>query len=98
MFEWAGIGFGDEFDFLIQKSLKRLAAASGATSLRLFGKIQGQQNDYWVAQGVLKEKEENIAQPNQEERGKGSNTSVFWVTHDLVDDWIQLPEATPEHI
>lgn len=49
MFEWAGIGFGDEFDFLIQKSLKRLAAASGATSLRLFGKIQGQENDYWVA-------------------------------------------------
>ena len=41
MFEWAGIGFGDEFDFLIQKSLKRLAAASGASSLKLFGKISG---------------------------------------------------------
>jgi hypothetical protein len=41
MFEWAGIGFGDDFDFLIQKSLKRLAASSGASSLKLFGKVQG---------------------------------------------------------
>ena len=39
-----------------------------------------------------------IANPSQEERGKGANAAVFWVTHDLVDDWIQLPEATPEHI
>lgn len=41
MFEWAGIGFGDDTDFLIQKSLKRLAAASGASTLKLFGKIYG---------------------------------------------------------
>jgi len=58
MFQWAGVGFGDTYDYLIQKSLKRLAAASGASSLRLFGKIYGSQADYWVAQGILKEAEE----------------------------------------
>jgi hypothetical protein len=23
---------------------------------------------------------------------------VYWVTDNLLQDWIQLPEATPEHI
>lgn len=25
------------------------------------------------------------------------NASVFWVTHNLINDWIQLPDAQPEH-
>ena len=49
MLEWAGIGFGEEMNFLIQKSLKRLAIGSGASSLKLFGKVLGHHNDYWVA-------------------------------------------------
>ena len=31
MLEWAGIGFGEESTYLIQKSLKRLAVSSGAS-------------------------------------------------------------------
>jgi radial spoke head protein 4A len=23
---------------------------------------------------------------------------VYWVTDNLLDDWVQLPDATPEHI
>jgi radial spoke head protein 4A len=53
MLEWAGINFGDDNVFLLQKSLKRLAVLSGATSLRFFGKIFGTQKDYWVVQGNL---------------------------------------------
>jgi hypothetical protein len=33
--------------------MKRLAVASGATSLSLFGKIYGRQKDYWIVQGTL---------------------------------------------
>ena len=33
MLEWAGIGFGENFNFMVQKSLKRLAKISGAKSL-----------------------------------------------------------------
>lgn len=39
--EWAGIGFGQDTSYLIQKSLKRLAASTGASELRFFGKIFG---------------------------------------------------------
>jgi hypothetical protein len=48
MLEWAGIGFGEDINFMIQKSLKR---------------------------------------------GKGVNSTVFWVTHDIKGDWIQLPDS-----
>ena len=33
-----------------------------------------------------------------EARGKGVNETVFWVTHNLLGDWIQLPDCRPEHI
>lgn len=57
MMEWAGIGFGEDTNFLIQKSLKRLARVSGASKLEFFGKILCTQNDYWVAWGVLNQQE-----------------------------------------
>lgn len=53
MFEWAGIDFGMDNVYIIQKSLKRLAVTSGASSLKFFGKIYGTQKDYWVVKGVL---------------------------------------------
>jgi radial spoke head protein 4A len=31
-------------------------------------------------------------------RGKGVNSTVFWVTHDIKGDWIQLPDVEPVHI
>jgi radial spoke head protein 4A len=34
----------------------------------------------------------------QELRGTGANTHVFWVTTNLLSDWIQLPEVSPEHL
>jgi hypothetical protein len=39
MLEWAGISFGEDRAYLIQKSLKRLAKVTGASSIKLFGKI-----------------------------------------------------------
>ena len=69
MLEWAGINFGQDTTFVIQKSLKRLASLSGAESLRLFGKIFGTKKDYWVAQGVLNEEEESTSVQVQEPRG-----------------------------
>jgi radial spoke head protein 4A len=51
-----------------------------------------------VAQGVIKQAEEAPQTSQQEERGKGVNATVFWVTNNLMSDWIQLPEAQPEHI
>lgn len=59
LLEWGGVSFGDDYTFLIQKSLKRLATLSGAQTLRFWGKIYGSQADYWIAQGTLDFQEED---------------------------------------
>jgi hypothetical protein len=41
MLEWAGINFGEDNVYMLQKSLKRLAILSGASSVKFFGKIFG---------------------------------------------------------
>ena len=51
MFEWAGIGFGEIEAYRIMKSLKKLAIDSGAGNIRFFGKINGTQADYYIAEG-----------------------------------------------
>ena len=96
--ETAGIGFGEDMSLMVQKSLRRLAKLSGASQLKFFGKIFGTQADYWVAQGVLNFEEEAARDPQQEKRGQGVNATVFWVTTNLVGDWIQLPDVQPIHI
>mmetsp|Transcript_12857 Transcript_12857/g.19914 ORF Transcript_12857/g.19914 Transcript_12857/m.19914 type:complete len:138 (-) Transcript_12857:612-1025(-) len=98
MLEWAGISFGEEMNCLIQRSIKRLAKLSGASHLRFFGKIFGTQADYWVVQGTLNQSEESQSDPKQEARGTGVNSTVYWVTTNIIGDWVQLPDAHPGHI
>ena len=98
MLEWAGVNFGEDNVYMLQKSLKRLAVMSGANNLKFFGKIFGTKKDYWVAQGALKFEEEASSNPMQEKRGEGVNGLVFWVTDNLLSDWIQLPDASPEQL
>mmetsp|Transcript_17403 Transcript_17403/g.29285 ORF Transcript_17403/g.29285 Transcript_17403/m.29285 type:complete len:333 (+) Transcript_17403:13-1011(+) len=98
LLQWGGIDFGSDNIYLLQKSLKRLAVLSGASQLKFFGKMLGTVSDYWVAQGTLDFQEEDEETPGTESRGKGVNSTVFWVTDSLLSDWIQLPDATPETI
>jgi len=58
MFEWAGVSFGEEETFKLQKSLKKLAVMSGASSLRFWGKVYGSEKDYYVVEGDLLKSEE----------------------------------------
>ena len=58
MFEWAGICFGDDNVYMLQKSLKRLAVMSGASPIKFFGKIYGTHKDYWIVKGQLNYSEE----------------------------------------
>jgi len=98
MLEWAGISFGQENTIRLQKSVKRLAAMSGAEALRFAGKIFGTSQDYWIAIGRLPQAEEDSKDATAEPRGKGVNETVFWVTDNLLNDWIQLPDACPHHL
>ncbi len=92
MLEWAGVGFGEEEVYKLSKSIKRLAAMSGASSLRFWGKIFGTKQDYLVCEGTLNKEEEPHTDSKVEKRGEGVNRCVFWVTHNIMGDWFQLPD------
>lgn len=44
--------------------------------------------DYWVAQGKLPFEEEASTDTIQEKRQEGVNSVVYWVTDDLLGDWV----------
>ena len=71
---------------------------SGADSLRFAGKVFGTQKDYWIAMGKIAKAEEDARDAEIEPRGKGVNENVFWVTDNLLNDWVQLPDCRPIHI
>lgn len=88
MFEWAGISFGEEEIYLLQKALKKLAILSGALKLKFWGKIYGTEKDYWIVEGALEKGEEALTNVIHEKRGEGVNKLVYWVTDSLLEDWI----------
>jgi len=98
MLEWAGFSFGEEEMYKLGKSIKRLAEMSGASRIAFKGKVYGTKKDYWVCSGVLPGDEEVSLAQGQEPRGTGVNEYVYWVTDNLLCDWIQLPDCRPEHI
>jgi len=96
MLAWAGINFGAQDNLTMQHSLKKLACLSGASKLRFSGKIMGTERDYWIVCGELKQTSDT--DPGCEPHGTGCNSAVFWVTDNLLHDWVQLPDVRPEHI
>ena len=98
MLEWANIGFGEENTYKLQHSIKRLCIMSGADQVRFVGKIYGIDKDYWIVSGRLDDEVESGQDPRCEARGVGVNELVYWVTDNLLNDWVQLPDAQPKHI
>lgn len=79
IFQYAGVGFGDNETMLLMKSLKQLAISSGAESIRLWGKIHGSQKDYYIAEGSKFEGNQIEEAPADfEARGSGVNKLVYW--------------------
>lgn len=100
IFQWAGIGFGQQELYRLQKSLKKLSGDTGAGKLRFFGKIRGSQNDYYVAEGEVDagegDDEENAERgPDFEPKGTGINKLTYWVSHSSFAEWKKLPDITP---
>ncbi|KAM3145625.1 hypothetical protein pb186bvf_002399 [Paramecium bursaria] len=96
--ETAGYGFGEEESYKIQLSLQRLAQETNAVELHFFGKILARGSDYYVARGVTPKQPTDHLGPNVEPRGEGCNYYTFWVTHDVLTDWNELPLITPEQV
>lgn len=55
IWEWAGVSLGKEDTFTLFLSLRKLAEQKALKSLRFWGKINGIQNNYYIAEGELSE-------------------------------------------
>jgi radial spoke head protein 4A len=87
--------------YRLQKSLKKLAADSQATSLRFFGMIRGTQKDYYIAEGEVGEGEDGDGverPPEFEAKGTGVNKFTYWVSHSSFGAWHKLPDLSPDDI
>lgn len=101
IYQWAGIGFGQQELYRLQKSLKKLAADSGSGKLRFFGKIRGTDRDYYVAEGEVGEGEgegEEERPADFEPKGTGINKLTYWVSHTSFASWTVLPDLAPKDI
>jgi len=74
---------------LLQKNLKKHIAATGASSMRLWGKIRGSGCDYFIAEGTLDggEEAEEGGGGDNEARGVGINKCVYWATNKPLGEW-----------
>jgi len=89
VWSWAGVGFGEFDTMLLQKSLKNLLASSGASQVRFWGKVLGNEFDYFVAEGKLDATEaEQEEGKDGEPRGTGANEYAYWITNSPLEDWV----------
>ncbi|EAS02067.3 radial spokehead protein (macronuclear) [Tetrahymena thermophila SB210] len=98
LLETAGIGFSEEESFKISQSIRRLADQYQATSMRFWGKYLTRGKDYYVAQGLYSNENCDKLPDNCEQKGQGVNRYTFWVTHNVLEEWTELPLIHPDHI
>lgn len=77
-------------------SIKKLAENYKAKELRFWGKILTSGGDYFVAEGVTSNLYADSVPVNAEPKGEGVNYYSYFVTHDFLEDWFELPLITPE--
>ena len=100
LWQWAGVGFGQQELYRLQKSLKRLVAETSAEQVRFFGVIKGTEKDYYIAEGDdVGEEEEGVERPPDfEPKGTGVNRKTYWVTSSTIAPWVKLPHLEPKDI
>jgi hypothetical protein len=82
--------------------MKELVTTSGATQVRLWGKIRGTKADYFIAEGTLEAGEAAEGGDDGgdavEPRGVGVNKNVYWATNNILGSWTLLPDLKPRDI
>lgn len=97
MLEAAGVGFGREETQRLQAALIKLGSDSGATNLRIWGKISGTGADYIVAEGEAAE--DDAEEPSADLEGKdGANKYAYWVCAWAGAAWSKLPSVKASQI
>ena len=95
-----GINFSKKELLLLNKSLTKLATVLTNGNLTFFGKIFGSEKDYYIVQSTEIDPPENFNYDNDMEKRKedGVNKNVFYVTNDLSEKWLELPDVKPSQI
>jgi len=105
IFQWAGIGFGEQESYRLQKSIKKLAEKTQASDIKFFGKILGSKQDYYIVEATVEggDDEEEGAEGQEEEekgpefevKGTGVNKFTYFVASSSLSDWKKLPDLSP---
>ena len=97
---YAGISLGEEESFLLTNSLRNLSGLLQAGQISFFGKIYGSEKDYYIAQiADLDPPAEFAYDPDMEQRkNDGVNRDVYYVTNNLSEPWVELPDVKPSQI
>lgn len=100
--QWAGIGFGEQETYRLQKSLKKLANTT-QVAVRFFGKITGTESDYYIAEADIAEEEaeegaEEGRDADFEVKPIGVNKFTYFVTSNSLGEWVKLPDVSPSEI
>jgi len=99
MFESVGISLGKEEFYRLQVAAEKLYKSTGANQIRFWGKMLARDRDYYVIETFIKRSYPDKVQSDTEPRGKlGVNQLTYWVTNDLLSDWVELPLISPRHI
>ena len=95
-----GISFSKKELLLLNKSLTRLATVLTSGNISFFGKIYGTQKDYYIVEATEIDPPENFNYDNDMEKRKedGVNKNVYYVTNDLFEKWVELPDIKPSQI
>ena len=99
-FSFCGISLGTKESLLLTNSLRNLSATIGNGSVQFFGKIYGTEKDYYVAEGTDIDPPADANYDNDMEKRKedGFNRNVFFVTNNLCEKWVELPDVKPKQI
>lgn len=99
-FEWAGLTLGEKQALLLNNSLRNLSIQLQNGNVTFFGKINGTIKDYYIAETTEVDPPNEFNYDNDMEKRKedGINRNVFYVTNDLCEKWIELPDIKPIQI
>ena len=97
---FSGYSFGEKEVLLLNNSLRNLSIAQPNGNVTFFGKIYGTIKDYYIAEVTEVDPPENFNYDADMEKRKedGVNRNVFFVTNNLCEKWIELPDIKPHQI
>ena len=74
------------------------AIAKNVSLKEITAEIYGRKNDYYVAVGEVSKNFHDEVPNTWEPKGVGVNKFTYWVTDNLLEEWVELPLIGPDHV